>query len=118
MTHSGPTRRSSVLRTDDQRDGAKGDRVAAPLTDAAENSGADRDDSGGDEERADDQGRGDRRGQGPEERGHAEDQREEAVGEQTPPAGAHRRSGAPPRVAHRATPPCYAPTPAEPPTAP
>src|SRR3546814_11036942 len=98
MTHSGPTRRSSVLRTDDQRDGAKGDRVAAPLTDAAENSGADRDDSGGDEERADDQGRGDRRGKGPEESGHAEDQREEAVGEQPPPAGAQRTGRTPGRA--------------------
>src|SRR3546814_909558 len=79
----------------------------APLTDAAENSGADRDDSGGDEERADDQGRGDRRGKGPEERGHAEDQREEAVGEQPPPAGAHRRRVARHRVVHRSSPPCY-----------
>src|SRR3546814_5521051 len=48
-----------------------------------------------------------RRGKGPEERGHAEDQREEAVGEQPPPAGAHRRRVARHRVVHRSSPPCY-----------
>ncbi|PAV92807.1 hypothetical protein WR25_06482 [Diploscapter pachys] len=72
--------------TDDQRQQAKADCIAAPFV-LAHHARRERDDTGGDEEGANDQGGGIGGGEGIEEREDAERQRQHAISEDPGPAG-------------------------------